>query len=280
MAALYKIKSSLVIYILLIMGLSISQKSVAQRFSHASGGGGGFNRSAPTFNHSAAPTMTRSVSVPSPVTRTINGGSLNNGNHNFNRNNTVVNVTAHTAVTPRTAPVNARTNTSVHENFNVYHSPNQSFHPYAYHPYHPYYWGPSWHPIGFFAATLAADAFYFSIANQPYYYDDGVYYEPTTGGYTAIPPPVGAIVNTIPDGYETVQVGDDYFYYYAGTFYIGTDQGGYQVVTAPLGAVVTDIPDGAAEQDINGQSYLIYNNTYYQPVSQNGQDAYEVVQAN
>jgi hypothetical protein len=268
----------------------LPKQSSAQRFNHGGGGGGGFSRPAPSFSR---PQQTI-VSHPAPVisrpaeptvNRTINGGSQNFGNHNLSRNNPV-NTTPRPVNHPVVQTVNVhgnvttvRPNVKVHENVNVYHSRNQPYHPYSYHPYHPYYWGPTWHPIGFFAASLAADAFLFSIANQQYYYDDGVYYEPSSGGYDVVSAPIGAIVSSLPDGYETVAVGDDNYYYYGGTFYIDSDQG-YQVVAAPFGAVVTEIPDGAVEQDINGQSYYVYNNTYYQPVSEDGQDAYEVVQVN
>jgi hypothetical protein len=292
MVTSYKIKFSVVIYILFAIVLVAPQKSVAQRFSHASmGGGGGSRPSAPAFHAAApppvsrpAPTFNRPPAAAPANNRSINGGSWNNGNHDLSRNNVQpqqqhVVATRPAVVQVHPADVHANRNVNVHENVNVYHSRNQAYQPYSYHPYHPYHWGPSWHPIGFFAATLAADAYLFSLANQQYYYDDGVYYEPSSNGYSVVSAPIGAVVSSLPDGYETVQVGDDYFYYYGGTFYIATDQG-YQVVTAPYGAVVTDIPDGAVEQDINGDSFYVYNNTYYEPVSQGGEDAYQVVQVN
>jgi hypothetical protein len=245
---------------LLLGALSIPNTSIAQRFNHG-GGGGGMRGGGGGFRPAPAP-------APRP---TINGGSRNMGNHDFKRANTV----APRAVAPRP-------NVAVHENVNVYHSGNRGpVRSYGYHahPYHPFYWGPRWHPLGFFLASLAADAFYFSLANQAYYYDDGVYYSPYNGGYQAVAAPIGAVVASLPPGYETVQVGDDYYYYYGGAFYINNGQG-YQVVVAPIGAVVTQIPDGAVDQQINGQDYLVYNNTYFQPVSADGQDAYQVVQVN
>ncbi len=266
----------------------LPQQTVAQRFTHSNFGGG--NRatvSRPTENVSRAP---QNVSRPAPpvsrpaqvvsrpaeapvINRSINGGGQNIGNHDFNRNITV-------RTPPASAPVRANVPRSVpnHENVNVYHANNQSYHAYAYHPFHPYYWGQNWHPIGYLAASLAADAYLFSLANQQYYYDDGVYYEPSSGGYSVVPAPIGATVSSLPTGYETTMVGNDYYYYYGGAFYIDTGTN-YQVVAAPVGAVVTQIPDGAVEQQINGQDYLVYNNTYYQPITENGQDAYEVVQA-
>ena len=291
----FKIKFSFVIYLLIIVAVSMPQVSSAQQFRHPSAGSRGSERQfapapqyhpapAPQSRPAASPTFSR----PAEQTqrRSINGGSQNFGNHNINRPNTTVNVAPRTVVPQRTPePVieNARANvhrsTTVRENVNVYHSSNIQYHQYSYHPYHPSNWGPSWHPIGFIAASLARDAFIFSLANRQYYYDDGVYYQPISGGYTVVSAPVGAVVGSLPDGYETVQLGDDYFYYYGGTFYIGLDQG-YQVVDAPVGAIVNNIPDGATQQNINGEIYLFYNNTYYEPVSFNGEDAYQVVQVN
>jgi hypothetical protein len=261
--------------LVLVFALCAPQLTEAQRFSHAS-----FSRpSAP-----AAPRMEMSRPAPAPavrnqpvrteaappMNRTINGGSRNIGNHNIDVNRNVT-VNEHVAVNPR-ADVNNRTN--------IYHTGGyRGIHPYYYHPYRPYYWGPRWHPVGYFLGALAANAFRFAIGNQWYYYDDGCYYIPSGSGYAVVMPPIGAVVSYLPDGYETCQVDNVYYYYYAGTFYAAV-QNGYQVVQAPIGAVISQLPDGAVEQDFNGQSLLYYNNTYYLPISQDGQDAYQVVPNN
>ena len=285
--------------------LFLPQEGSAQRMNHPNFGGGGGRPSASPPANFSRPAQPANRPAPSPaVSRppqqiqnrpaqqvqthpaepprqienrpTINGGSNNHdyNQHNYNQNTATyrppANVQKNTTV---------QRNVTVHENVNVYHNHFQPVHAYAYHPYHPYYWGHNWHPLGYFAASLARDAYLLTIANQSYYYDEGVYYQPSSGGYSVVPAPIGALVSFLPPGYETTMVGDDTYFYYGGTFYIDTGNG-YQVVTAPYGAVVTQIPDGAVQQDINGQTYLIYNNTYYQPVSMNGTDAYEVVQVN
>ena len=260
-----------------ILLLAVPQVTSAQRFNHASSGGGASRVSAPV-SHAAQPAPVVRQQAPAPAPQqsrpTINGGSRNIGNHDFNARPEVrenVTVDVHQDYNVRQQP---------HENINVYHTGSyHGLHPYTYHPYHPFYWGPRWHPLGFFLNAMVANAFRFSIGNQWYYYADGCYYAPYNGGYTVINSPIGAIVNYLPDGYETVPVGNDYYYYYGGTFYIGLNGNRFQVVTAPLGAVVSQLPVGAAEQVINGVNLLVYNNTYYEPISQNGQDAYEVVPA-
>ncbi len=286
----FRIAFSLGLVILVVFLISIPQESNAQRFSHPNFSAGrgaapaqNFSRPAPAqnFSHPAPapaafhPTPSVSRPAPPPIENrpTINGGSYNTGNHVF-----------HQSPTPARTTVNVHENVNVqrnavHENVNVYHNHFQPVHAYSYHPYHPYYWGHNWHPYGYFAASLATDAFLISLANQQYYYDDGVYYQPYSGGYTVVAAPIGAIVGSLPPGYETTMVGNDTYFYYGGVFYIYTGSG-YQVVAAPIGAVVTQIPDGAVQQDIDGQTYLVYNNTYYQPITQDGQDAYEVVQVN
>jgi hypothetical protein len=284
-----------VLFFVLIFPSSIQ----AQRFNHANYQGGGkpsggapaqnFNRPSPTpaMSHpSQPPVQTRPVQpsethVSPPQNQdyhaTINGGSYNN-NHNYSH-------TANQNMAAARPPENTHQNVAVHqnvtihENVNVYHNHYQPAHAYVYHPYHPYYWGHNWHPIGFVAAVLATDAIVLSAANRQYYYDEGVYYQPAPGGYSVVPAPIGAIVSSLPPGSETTTVGDDYYYYYGGTFYVNTGNS-FQVVNAPFGAVITQIPDGAVQQDINGETFLVYNNTYYQPISQDGQDAYQVVQVN
>ncbi len=278
--------------------LLVPHEGSAQRMNHPNFGGGGGRPSAappPNFSRPAPPpnrpapspavnrppqqNQNRPVEQPRQIENhpTINGSS--NNNHDYNQHNYSQNTAAYRPPANVQKNTTVQRNVTVHENVNVYHNHYQPVHAYTYHPYHPYYWGHNWHPLGYFAASLARDAYLFSIANQSYYYDEGVYYQPSSGGYSVVPAPIGALVSFLPPGYETTMVGEDTYFYYGGTFYIDTGNG-YQVVSAPYGAVVTQIPDGAVQQDINGQTYLVYNNTYYQPVSMNGTDAYEVVQVN
>jgi hypothetical protein len=149
--------------------------------------------------------------------------------------------------------------------------------PYIYHPFVPYYWGPTWYPIGFFAATLTTAAIIITVENNQYNYDDGVYYVKDSGGYKVVPAPLGATIAELPKGYVTINVSGSDYYYYGGTYY-AKDTSKYKVVNAPVGAVVSHLPEGAEEKTIDGQKYMIYNNVYYQPISKDGQDSYVVVQ--
>src|SRR5579872_6443398 len=218
------------------------QQGMAQRFNH--GGGGGFRpapvsvpaqRTAPVSTPRMAPASNPRMAAPAPRPEmqrearpapSINGGARNFGNHDYNRQ-----------PPPPAVHENVRTNVNVHANVdvrdggwdhgheNVYHTGGyRGLHPYYYHPYRPYYWGPHWHPLGFFLTALAADAIYFDFGGRRYWYDDGCYYVPANGGYSVVPPPIGAVVASIPPGYETPVVDGATYYYFGGVFYVYTGQ--------------------------------------------------------
>jgi len=151
------------------------------------------------------------------------------------------------------------------------------YHPYAYHPYKPFYWGPVWHPWGFFIATMAATAMIITVANQQYHYDQGVYYVASGSGYTVVPAPVGATVVTLPPETQKVVINETTNnYYYGGTYYEKTDKG-YTVVPPTAGTVVENLPEGGKEVKIGEVTYVKLGETYYQPITQNGKNMYEVV---
>ncbi len=151
------------------------------------------------------------------------------------------------------------------------------YHPYHYHPYHPFYWGPAFHPFGFFVASMAVTAMIITVANQKYYYDQGVYYVASNGGYTVVEAPVGASVPQLPPGSQTVVVNETTNnYYYGGTYYEKTGDN-YSVVPPTAGTVVENLPDGGKEVKISNVTYVQVGDTYYQPMEQDGKSMYEVV---
>jgi hypothetical protein len=150
--------------------------------------------------------------------------------------------------------------------------------PYFYHPYRPFYWGPVWHPWGFFVATIATTAIIVSVQSQQYHYDSGVYYVSSSGGYTVVQAPIGATVETIPKEAEVVEVNETTNnYYYGGAYYEKTDLG-YTVVPATAGTIVPHLPEGGEEIKIGEQTYVKFGDTYYQPIQLDGEEAYEIVE--
>lgn len=153
-----------------------------------------------------------------------------------------------------------------------------SYHRYYSHPYTPYFYGPNWHPAGFFISSLATAAILITLENRRYNYYDGVFYEPYNNGYQVVPPPMGAYIPSIPEGFQQVMVGGINYYYFGGAFYIQDGGGNYQVVASPAGAVIYNLPEGATTEQVDNYTYLLYNGNYYQPIQINGQNAYEVVE--
>ena len=150
--------------------------------------------------------------------------------------------------------------------------------PYFYHPYRPFYWGPSWHPWGWFVATLATTAIIVSVNNQQYHYDQGTYYVESDGGYTVVQAPVGATVETIPKEAEVVKVNETTNNYYYGGAYYEKSAEGYTVVPATAGTIVPHLPEGGEEVKIGDVTYVQFGETYYQPIQVDGKDMYEIVE--
>lgn len=157
--------------------------------------------------------------------------------------------------------------------------------PYFYHPYTPFFWGPYYHPWGYFVTTLATTAIIVAIINdnddddnEEYHYENGTYYLKTEDGFEAVQAPVGAQVPSIPKEAETVAVNETTNnYYYAGAFYEQNAEG-YIVVPATAGTIVPNLPEGGEEIKIGEQTYVQFGETYYQPIQVDGKDMYEIVE--
>ncbi len=116
------------------------------------------------------------------------------------------------------------------------------------------------------------------IGGAPYYYADGIYYQPSAGGYQEVYPPAGAEVSQPPDGSIPIQVGDLVYYFAGGAFYAQQPDGMFAVVAPPIGAIVPDLPPGAVQTVINGTVVYQFNNVYYRPVFVNGVTQYQIFQ--
>jgi hypothetical protein len=135
-----------------------------------------------------------------------------------------------------------------------------------------FYW--SAFSAGMAVAVLPPGYVQVSVGADGYYYDDGVYYQPTTSGnYAVVAPPVGVIVPQLPSGAEAIVVGSTTNYCAGGAFYVQQPTG-FAVVPAPLGVTVTMLPPGAAPTVLNGVLYYLADSVYYLPVMQGGVTVY------
>ncbi|OQP42947.1 hypothetical protein A4H97_12405 [Niastella yeongjuensis] len=262
-----------------------SQPITAQRRGGGQRPGGGINRQP---MHGGATERTRPNINNNNINnrdidrnRNINNASRNSNNTNISGNTVNVNVDRSHDVNV----VNNRNTVVQRNNIATYRRPPYvyggaryyCYHPYVYHPYRPYYWGPAWHPWGFFVAALTVTAIVVTIENEKYHYDQGVWYAQSGGGYTVVQAPVGGTVTTIPSNSQTTVVNNVTNYYYGGAYY-QKDGTTYKVVPPPAGAVVENLPEGGEEVKVGDQTYVKIGETYYQPVQVDGKNKYEVVQ--
>ena len=121
-------------------------------------------------------------------------------------------------------------------------------------------------PLGF--VTL-------NIGGAPYYYSDGIYYQPIQGGYQEVYPPVGAAIPQPPEGSVEVYAGNQVYYYAGGAFYLQQPDGRYAIAPTPIGVVVPELPPGTVQVSVNGRIAYQFNGIYYQPVFVNGVTEYQ-----
>ena len=115
-------------------------------------------------------------------------------------------------------------------------------------PAHAWGWGrpqPRFYPHGRCFDILPLAAATLIIAGATYYYAEGEYYRRMGNQYVVIPAPVGAVVTTIPAGFQPVIIDGVPYYTINGATYMSTPYG-YQVVPTPRPIVVQAAPAVAA----------------------------------
>ncbi|RYZ99644.1 MAG: hypothetical protein EOP47_16205 [Sphingobacteriaceae bacterium] len=147
-------------------------------------------------------------------------------------------------------------------------------------------------------------------ADMQFYYGNGYFYQYNNNQYTIVEPPIGAAVNTLPSGAESIVINGIQYYELNGVYYqpvvkdngttvyqvVGKDgqletdepilegyngdSGSYNMGPAPqMGDIVSQLPDDTRRININGQKYLVSpDDYYYQETRDNNNDkVYKVV---
>ena len=132
-----------------------------------------------------------------------------------------------------------------------------------------------WHDFVFgrHLHELPIGCFSVFVGGSPYYYDDGIYYQPAPDGYQEVYPPVGADVPQLPDGAIAIEAGNLTYYYAGGAFYVQQD-GGFVIAPPPMGVTVPELPPGAVQVSVNGNVAYQFNGIYYRPVFVDGVTQY------
>jgi hypothetical protein len=102
---------------------------------------------------------------------------------------------------------------------------------------HHYYRHHDYPSFGFHVSYMPDNYYSFEWSNSRYFYYDGIYYTRAANSYVVMPPPVGAMVYTIPVAYQPVVINSTTYYTYDGIYYVRTGYG-YQVVSRPVLTVV------------------------------------------
>jgi hypothetical protein len=223
--------------------------------------------------------------------RSVNNNSgnntINNNNVNVDRSRGDVNINVDNS---KDVHVNNVRNTTVRtNNYRPYTRPPyvyggyhyRCYNPYFYHPYKPFYWGPVWHPWGFFVATLTATAIIVSFADAdlPPAVWNGEYYVMNPAATSDMTAYVRSGPAWFDEGMASADVpkilAAEEYYYDEGVFYL-KGSGGYTVVAAPVGGVVKTIPSGyetVVLDDAGGAKNYYWGGTFYEKVS----NGYKVV---
>jgi len=114
-----------------------------------------------------------------------------------------------------------------------------------------------------------------SVGGLPFYYYNGIYYQPSGGEYIEVYPPMGAAVPEPPDGSVQVVAGGQVYYYAGGAFYVQRPDGTFAVAPPPMGVLVPELPPGAVQVSVGGQIAFQFNGIYYRPVFVNGVTQYQ-----
>jgi len=88
------------------------------------------------------------------------------------------------------------------------------------------------------------------VRGEKYFFNKGLFYHKTNYGYVVVKAPFGAILVSLPVGFQRLIVGDTTYYFYGGVYY-SKAPGGYMVIEPPRELIVyerTPRPYGVYEK--------------------------------
>lgn len=118
---------------------------------------------------------------------------------------------------------------------------------------------------GFITTEAPVNAALVTVGDTTYSYDRGIFFLAAGKQYIALIAPVGAVVDTLPEGSDPIIRASSTYYYYFGTFFASTKDGKYQVIKPPAGLLVGYLPDGYQQVEVNGQTFYKFGDVYFKP---------------
>ncbi|MBS7564369.1 hypothetical protein KHS38_08115 [Mucilaginibacter sp. Bleaf8] len=162
--------------------------------------------------------------------------------------------------------------------------------------------------IGFSLGVLPYGYYPFYYGPNQYFYSDGYYYQQNNNQYTVVEPPVGAEIDRLPEGAESIVINGQQYYELNGVYYepitrnngslvyriagkdgeletdqagqdgqapqVGTSQGDYPLV----GDVIDELPSDSRKITLNGEKFYVTPDGIYlkEQRNQEGKKVYVV----
>jgi hypothetical protein len=154
--------------------------------------------------------------------------------------------------------------------------------------------------LGFYLGVLPYGYYPFFYGPDQYYYSNGIFYAPYSGGgYQVVAPPVGAAVPGLPRGAKSIMIDNQQYYEFNGVYYktvvndkgekvfvvagkdgvLNTDGAQAQEDMAPkVGDIIGQLPDNCRKVTLNGKRYFVApDDIYYEQIKDNnGNTAYRI----
>ena len=131
---------------------------------------------------------------------------------------------------------------------------------------------------GFTTQNMPASAHKLEVEGTTFWYDRGVFFRQLPNGFIAVTPPVGAVVNYLPEHTGAAVVDGDaetYFYYFGAFFKAEGDK--FKTVTPPNGTLVGYVPDGYTESGSEDDVRYQFGDTTFKAVFFQRSVIYQVV---
>ncbi len=174
---------------------------------------------------------------------------------------------------------------------------NHGYYHYS-HGYYNSYYRPR---LGFTCGFLPFGYYPFYFGDYQYFYSDGLFYQYDNSEYTVVEPPIGAQIDKLPEGAQSIVINGQQYYELNGVYYqpVTKDDGTvvYQIAGKDgelntnssiqddqpqgpqLGDIVTQLPSDCRKIKVNGEKlYVSPDGVYYlEKVDSSGNKTYKVV---
>lgn len=127
------------------------------------------------------------------------------------------------------------------------------------------------------AEDPGGDARTVEVGGLTYRYDRGLFWLRQVSNYTVVTAPVGATVDTLPQGVTRIVSGAGPVWYFFGSFF-GQKGSAYEVIKPAAGLQVFYLPDGYSQEKVKGVERYRFGDVLFKPVFIQGILAYQVVE--